>query len=888
LTIIAAPAGSGKTSLLVDWLSEQDSTTRVAWLALDAADSDPAQFLRYLIAALQTIDPRVGAHVLSLIEMAQGARLEAVLPMLINELSILREQIVLVLDDYHVIDSPIVHQMLQFLLEHLPPRVHLVIASRVDPPLPLPRLRVRGQLSELRAHDLRFTPAEAATFLRDTMHLSLSPEDVAALEMRTEGWIAGLQMAALSLQHRPREQTAAFIEAFAGSNRFVVDYLVEEVLARQPAHVQTFLLQTSILERLSGPLCDAVVLGDTDTEDQAYSQLLLDQFERSNLFLVPLSDDRRWYRYHHLFAQALRERLGRGVGFERVAALHRRASAWFEQQGYLVEAVYHALEAKDWEHVACLIDGEGRYLLVRGQVQTVLDWLHALPQAFVQTRPSLIVTHAAALFCVNRLDAAEHTATSLLSLDFQDERARTLGIAIGIRAYVAYFRGDLERWQHLSAQSLQVLQDTEATSRDFAQLHLAANFLLSGDVTTANERQLTKAVEVVRASSDLLTHFHAIVCLAEFRRRQGQLHQAAKTYSEVFDVAPELGGLEVLLNGAAYYFGFGVIQWEWNNQNDAEILLAQGRDLVCRGALVAAEAVAQGYLALAWLYQARGESTTAVSILDELDVLARDRSFAPHLNSRVSAARARLALMRGNGESALEWIDTCNFQQGDTLTYVHEFEYLAFVRVRIAQAQRTAAPEHAADAVQLLEALHQAAEANGRVDSVIEIVALRALALQAQGNISAALANLERAIRLALLEGYVRVFVNEGAAMAELLVKALNRQEWGRAEHGQSYDIRGYARQLLAAFEAEGIIATSSLHVVSADRSATHIDIDAMTERELEVLRLLALGHSNQAIAQQLVVTVGTVKRHVNSILSKLGVQSRLQAVARARERNLV
>jgi LuxR family maltose regulon positive regulatory protein len=431
VSLIAAPLGFGKTTLLAEWLSQPEQRDLpVAWLALDAGDSDPLLFLRCLIAALQTIEPAIGRNVVNLLGSGQAPPLETLLPLLLNDLVRLPDGSILVLDDYHVIDAPAVHQALAFLLDHLPPQLHLVLATRVDPPLPLARLRARGQLTELRAQDLRFTPEEAATFLREVMGLSLTAEDVAALEERTEGWVAGLQLAALSLRNRPSEQRTEFINAFTGSHRFVVDYLVDEVLARQPAHLQTFLLHTSILAQLSGPLCDAVVRGDasaevpaTEIEEQAQSQAILEQLERSNLFLVPLDDARRWYRYHHLFAQVLQERLVSSTSPEAVVTLHRRASAWFEGQGLVVEAVQHALAANDWERAARLIEQRGLELLTRGQVHTVVSWLNTLPERQARAHPYLYVIHATAFFYLNQLEAAElrlQAAEACLSADTQD------------------------------------------------------------------------------------------------------------------------------------------------------------------------------------------------------------------------------------------------------------------------------------------------------------------------------------------------------------------------------------------------------------------------------------------------------------------------------------
>ncbi|HZG68865.1 MAG TPA: BTAD domain-containing putative transcriptional regulator, partial [Herpetosiphonaceae bacterium] len=514
LTIIAAPAGFGKTTLLAEWLAQLPAGTsipsgsnatacppQVAWLSLDAGDSDPIQFLRYLIAALQTVAPTVGSRVLSLLDSAQAPRIESLIPLVINELAALPDPTILVLDDYHVVDAPAVHQALTFLIDHLPPQLHLILATRSDPPLPLARLRARRQLTELRAQDLRFAPEEAEQFLREVMGLALSAADVAALETRTEGWIAGLQLAALFLQDRPREQIAHFIDAFTGSHRFVVDYLVDEVLARQPAHLQTFLLRTSILDRLSGDLCDALVHGDESrggagdrrAPAPGASQAVLENLERGNLFIVPLDDTRHWYRYHHLFAQVLRERLQRSVSVDELASLHRRAATWFEGQGFVVETVHHAMAARDWEHAARLIEAHGQLLILRGQVSTVLNWLTILAKPLLRARPHLLFLQGLGLFFVNQMeDAWVHMQAVREALAREpDERSRTIrGYATVNLAANAHFRGDFTTCITLAREALEILPAPDVTGRNSSNVHMASALSLSGDVTPANERRI--------------------------------------------------------------------------------------------------------------------------------------------------------------------------------------------------------------------------------------------------------------------------------------------------------------------------------------------------------------------------------------------------------------
>jgi LuxR family maltose regulon positive regulatory protein len=880
LILIAAPAGFGKTTLLAEWLNQPATASRpVAWLALDAVDSDPIQFLRYFITASQRLAPSIGATILPLLQTPQPPPLEPLLPVLVNDLAQAPDGSLLVLDDYHVIDAPAVHQIVTFLLDHLPPQLHLVMASRVDPPLPLARLRVRGQLTEVRAADLRFTTAEAATFLQEVMGLQLATTDVAAIEARTEGWIAGLQLAAISLQDLPAAEVSAFIDSFTGSHRFVVDYLVDEVLASQPAHIQSFLLHSSILDRLSGPLCDAVV-----GEETSSSQRQLEQLERANLFLVPLDEGRRWYRYHHLFAQVLHERLLASTDPAQVATLHGRAAAWFEQQGLIIEAVKHHLAAQDWAGAARLIEPQGRLLIVQGQVHVVAQWLNALPKAFVQVRPYLLDLQAVVYFCANDLEAAERTiqaAEAAFVLNGHAEEARTmLGYTSLLRANIARARGDLAPCTQLSQQALANLPPNEVVRRVTAQLGISQVFLVTGDVGPINQRLVTDAVAFARSSGNLLTLYNSTINLAELQRRQGRLHQAAATYRAANEVAPHLLGLQTLPNGASYYCGLGAMLYEWNDLEAAEAALLQGQEMIRRGRQTHGDFVTFGYIALARLQQCRGEPAVALATLNELQALASERHFAAHLHACALAAKAHLALQQGDTRAAERWADANKLPWPGELDYLYERVYLALARVRIAQGRTNVAGSFLNEALGLLDRLLADAETAMRQDSVIQIRILRALARQAQGDRATA-EDLTRALQLAAPAGYVRVFVDEGAPMAALLRQGVERNRWPP-------DIRSYAEQILAALQIEGVDdSPEPAPATAATRTPLPMG-EWLTEREVEVLRLLAAGGSNQTIARVLVVEVGTVKRHVSNILGKLQVQSRLEAVARARELHLL
>jgi LuxR family maltose regulon positive regulatory protein len=923
LTLLSAPAGCGKTTLLTQGLAvgswelgsnpanlqlPTPNPHRVAWVSLDRADRDPTRFWSYVITALDTLQPGLAANALPALQFAPAPPIDTLLTRVLNALTSLPADAVLVLDDYHVIDSEPIHAAVAFVLDHLPPRLHLAITTRADPPLPLARMRTRGSLTELRAADLRFTPDEAATFLTEVMGLPLAPGEVAALEARTEGWIAGLQLAALAM--RDRADHAGFIAAFTGSNRFVVDYLAAEVLDRLPAHLQTFVLQTSILERLCGPLCDAILgIGDWELgtgnrtsvaqpripnpqpptpNPQAYSQLVLDQLERANLFLVPLDDDRQWYRYHHLFAEVLRERLLRGAPAAAVADLHRRASAWFEQHGFVHDAVQHALLAHDWDAAMRMIEQVGLGFALSGKLVTVLGWFQALPDALVRTRPILCIAHAVALFLSNqveraevRLQDAEQYAQAALT---GRQAAMILGQVTVIRANMARRAGDIARCIAMSRQALDQLAGSATIGEATALVNTTRAYEISGDVSPTSEEAVRVAITTARTSGSVFTHLHALTTLGRLQILQGRLRAAAATYAETVRV---VGGAPGMHSPAANV-GLGEIHLAWNDLDAAERQLIPALDLLRVSPTEDADIVMHGYLAFANVQQARGDHTGARSTLTELIEVARQRAFWPGLVAHGLAARARLALRQGDLPLAAEWAATSSLQAGDDLPYMRTPAYLTLARVWITQGRDTPEGPFLADALQLLERLHETAEADGRMGDVVETQLLRALALQAQGDLPAALTMLARALGLAEPEGYVRIFVDEGTPMAALLRAA--------GQHGIA---PAHVARVLAAFpdgdkeirrQGDKEIEHPDDHSISLSpllRVSLSL-AEPLSDRELEVLRLIADGHSNQAIADRLVVAISTVKKHVNNIYGKLDVQSRTQALLRARELNLL
>jgi LuxR family maltose regulon positive regulatory protein len=841
LTLVSAPAGSGKTTLVSEWVA--GCGRPAAWLSLDAGDSDPSRFLTYLIAALRTVAPGIGDGLLAVFGSPQPPPLEAMLTVLLNELVTIPSPVVLVLDDYHVLDAKPVDDALAFLVQHLPPQLHLVIATREDPALPLARLRAQDQLTELRGADLRFTTSEAAGFLNQGMDLDLSADEIAALEARTEGWIAGLQLAAISLQGRA--DAAGFIASFTGSNRFVLDYLLEEVLQRQPERVQTFLLRTSILGRLCGPLCDAVLL-----DASASGQETLEYLERANLFLVPLDSERRWYRYHHLFGDLLRQRLGQNaVSSGGVDEEHLRASEWYEANDLEIEAFQHAAAGHDVERAERLVEGRGMPLHFRGALVPILHWLGSLPTTVLDARPSLWVTYAQALLSSGqntgiepKLQAAER---ALQDAGTDDLTRDLVGRIASVRAFLVWSPHQVETIIAQSRRALEYLDPDNLPFRTAAALNLGHAYVLLGDRSGARQA-LTEVTAISAASGNTIYEILGSIGLGYIQELDNQLVLAAETYRRAIELA---AGLPFPFVCEAH-LGLARVHYQWNDLDAArqhgERSLQLAQQIADTDRPVAWEVL------LARLALARGDAAGAAAVLAEADRATRQHDFVLQV-ADVATAQVLAFLRQGDLPAAAH------------VAQAHELP-LSQARVHLAQGDPTGA-------LAILELYRRRMAEKAWADEELKALVLLAVALDAHGERPRAVEVLDEALALAEPGGFIRIFVDEGAPMARLLHEALSR--------GIS---PGYLRRLLAAFPA-----TELGQAVPSRAAAAPIGLaEPLSSRELEVLDLIAAGLTNQQIAARLYVSLHTVKSHARNIYAKLGVSSRTQAIAKGRALGLL
>lgn len=843
LTLISAPAGFGKSTLAGEWVAA--SQHPVAWLSLDEGDNDPARFLTYLIGALQTIVPTLGEGALRLLQTSQAPLpLEAILTVLLNEITTLAERFILVLDDYHSIDAKAVHDTVSFLVAYLPPQIHLVIVTREDPPLPLARLRVRNQLAELRVAELRFTLTEVAEFFQEVIPLNLSAENIAALEARTEGWVAGLQLAAISMQGL--QDTNDFIESFTGSHHFILDYLVEEVLHKQSDSIQTFLLQTSILDRFCAPLCDAVLL-DADATGQA----TLEAIENANLFIVPLDNERRWYRYHHLFAELLRQRLRRSATTTDVAELHKRASAWYEGDGLELEAFHHAVAAQDVPRAERLLKGTTMPLHFRGAALPVLNWLESLPTTTLDANPTLWVFYASALLFASRLtniEAKLQAAETALQQSEPNEKSRDLiGHIAVIRATLAVSQHKIDTILTQSRRALDNLHPHNLPVRTATTWAMGYAYYLQGKRVAARQAY-TEALAISQRIGHFIITVMSTIGLGNLQEEDTHLYQAVETYHQVL----ELIGEPPLPVACQVHLGLARIHYEWNDLEAAHQHTLQSIQLARQ--LENTDRVVACDLLLARINIALGDMASASALVKRAEQTTHQHHFVYRLPD-IAATQVALLLYENEVEQAAQLVQS------------HDLPMSA-ARVYLAQGKVTAA-------LAVLDSWRHKVEAEGWADKWLKVMVLQAVSHHLQGDSEKGLLFLGEALALAEPNGFIRLFVDEGMAMAQLLSEANARGVMPE-----------YTHNLLGAFQA-----TRESHKAksppNASPSPMHL-IEPLSQREIEVLRLIALGFSNHEIGEQLFLSLNTVKGHNQRIFGKLQVQRRTEAVARARELGLV
>ncbi len=863
LTLLSAPAGFGKTTLLSEVISTLNHT--VAWVSLDKEDNDPVRFWSYFIAAIQTVHAGVGKNALSALQASQIPHIESILTSLINETAEMPEDINIVLDDYHMIEAEPVQSATAFLLEHMPSQMHLVIATRSDPPFPLPLLRGRGQLTELRTADLRFTIDETTAFLKKTMNLELSEENVTTLEDRTEGWIASLQMAAISMQGR--NDVSEFVSAFSGTDHYIMDYLADEVLDRQEERIQSFLLKTSILDRLSGPLCNDVIGQDN-------SQEMLDRLQAINLFLVPLDGEGKWFRYHHLFADLLRDHLTKAFSDSVTSELHLRASKWFEREALMNEAIHHALEVNDFERAANLIETIAMPMLLKGKLSPFQGWLDRLPYEMITAHPWLCLGCAIINLSAGRLDAGKSYLQMLESTLSDAEEAclsettpdhnSIRSLVMSIHAIMPSGKGDTKRTIELCQEAFKYLPEDDPTIHSMFAFHLGVAHGIRGELNSASH-YLAEADTYGQSAGNFYIALIAIGCMAEIQSRHGQLHRAAETNHRALELGVEKSGGGSLPATGLAQMNLARIHYQWNDLDTAIHHATNAVEL----AEQAGESISllASCLTLARIFWARGQMEAMAETLD------RARQIVSSCNNTMvstvaDAWVARLSLAQGDLTAVERWAATLQIDLNlhEIPDFWCELPYLTFVRLMIAKGELDEVPD-------VLERLCQRAMSEGQMETVIEVLTLQSIALHAQGKEDQALNVLNHALSLAEPEGYIRSFTDEGDRINKLLRMAAAR---GIAPN--------YVNQLLSAMDSH--VGRSTVMPLASSR--IHDLPEPLTERELEVLRFVAGAMSNYEIAKILVIEESTVKSHMNHILGKLRAKNRLQAVERARSLGLL
>lgn len=860
LALIAAPAGFGKTTLLSNWATGCGQP--VSWLSLDEGDNDPLRFLAYTVAAAAKIEAKPGLDILKAIQSPQPPALAELLPVVVAQFEAISRPFVLVFDDYHLISCAEIHKAVTFLIQHLPPYMHIIIATRRDPPLPIPLLRARGQLIELRQADLRFTLEETAAFLKMGIGCELSSEDIASLSSRADGWVAGLQMATLSI--RGREDAPRLIANFSGSHQYIVDYFATEVLVQQPEPLKSFLLQTSVLKQMCGSLCDAVT-------GQSGGQQTLEQLQQANMFIVDLDSDRTWYRYHNLFKDLLSKQLRQETP-EIVSELHRRASDWYEHHKLMEGAIDHALQAEEFDRAANLIgEALADSFWKHGETTTILRWLEALPDERIYSRPYLCAFHALGLFLTGQLDKAEkrlHDAERFIEQQplpgelpesGEGGRDEQKGVIAAVRAYIAYFQGDGPAIIKYAHQALDLLPEENTMWRNSAAINLGDAYSVNGNLPAAQQAYF-EALKASRSSGNIFLGLLAGTKLASTLRMQGQLRSAVEICQQLMRLANTDEPPNSEMTGKVYTI-WGDILCEWNELEKAETYLRKAVKLCFREGNVAALGLA--YLYLLRVLLARQNIDAMEETIQKLEMLAQESHVPVWIDRNIIAWKSWVWIIRGRLAEAHQILDEAGISAEIGPVFRGEGEYLSLARLMIAEGRP-------AEAGRLLDQLYAAAEVNGMFVWRIVFLSMRALAYEAQGLREAAIATLKQALSLAEAEGYVQIFLEAGQPMAHLIHEVAAR---GFAPQ--------YTGKLLTAFTG---------HPPAFDRPSVAANemIEPLSQRELEVARLLAVGLTNQEIANRLYLSLRTIKFHTGNIYGKLGVKNRVEAVARAQALGLL
>ncbi len=852
-TLISAPAGYGKTTLVSCWLRETDIPC--TWLSLEESDNDPIRFLQYLLSALQIVVPGIRVDLLEMVDGIQPASFQALINLLINEIVRQAGRFVLVMDDFHLIQDQLILDIMAVLLDHIPAQqMHLVLITRTDPPLPLSRMRVRNQLVEIRADQLRFTPDEITEFVNGVMGFNLSDEEISAMYARTEGWIAGLQLAGLSMQDC--KDIPGFITTFSGSHHYIVDYLAEEVLKRQDETIRAFLLQTSILSRMCASLCETLV-DIRPAEQPVDGQNMLEILQKKNLFIIPLDEERRWYRYHHLFADALNRRLEYQYP-ELLPKLYRRASEWYEKNGLIGEAIQHSLSAGDRERVAQLVEQNGCYLLMSGEVITLLKWMEAV-EAYFQARPWLVIQKGWALTLAGRMEPAEqvfHTAEQLATAQPSSPDASSMiGTISAGRAYWADIQGNISEAARHAQLALDLLPDTDPLSqsmRSVATGALAKTIFVSGELDRA--RQIyDQAVEIGRAANNYEMIINTNADIGEILLAQGRLGQAERLYLDTLPMTLRADGQRLPIS-AQFYSGLGKVYYEWNHLQQATYYIQQCREFSLQWGIVEQQAITT--ILQARVEQAGGKVEQARDLMESTERLCRENCLYPWNAIQIEAAMDRFWLSQGSVERVSRRVEASGIQPADEIAYRYEPRYLTLLRLLIARGDY-------ASSCALAHRMLQKAKADHRILRVVELLVLQSLAYQGKKDIEAAVSTLALAVSIAQPEGYKRIFLDEGERVVKLLYLVKSNQ-----------DMTGYANELLEAFGP----------VIGPAPVPAQLLIEPLSGREIEVLKLIEAGLSNQEIASRLFISITTVKRHISNIYAKLDVNTRTQAVVRGKE----